>query len=334
MQWQFQYKEAVWLFATVGLLLLIYVRYQYWRKKTALRFGDAPLIKQLISAWSPKRAHFRFVLILLAMTAGILAVMNPRKPGEPDNKIRKGIDVAIALDVSKSMLATDLAPTRLDRAKQFIGKLMDDMPDDRIALVLFAGKAYLQMPLTADHGAAMLFTDGASPDAVPQQGTVISDALHMSAGVFNPQDKRFKTIILVTDGEDHDADAVHTAKELAEKGIMINTIGIGSAEGSLLTDQLTGMPKRDETGNPVLSKINEPLLREIATATNGVYQRLQGSDEAVKMVHNQLAQIDRKAYGDTSLMDFHSYYMWFAAAMLLLLLAAFTIPVTLNRQPA
>lgn len=328
MQWQFQYKEAGWLFAAPVLLLLLYLLYQQWHRSTARRFGDPQLVQQLISAWSPRRAHIRFALLLLALSAGIVAVMNPRVPGESDNKIRKGIDMAIALDVSKSMLATDLPPNRLERAKQFIRRLTTEMPDDRIALVLFAGKAYLQMPLTADHGAALLFAEAATPASIPQQGTVLSDALTMSAGVFNPQDKRFKSVILLTDGEDHDDAALNTAKELAGKGVMINTIGIGSVQGSQLTDSFTGLPKRDETGTPVQSRLNESLLRDIAAATNGVYHQLQGSEEAVKVIRAQLAQIDRKAYGDTSLMDFHSYYMWFAAAMLILLLAAFSFPVT------
>ncbi len=179
-------------------------------------------------------------MLSLAFILGIFAVMNLRKPGDSVENNRKGIDIAIALDVSKSMLATDLAPNRLERAKQLIGKLMNKMPDDRIALVIFAGKAYLQMPLTVDHGAAQLFVSSASPDAIPQQGTVISDALHMSTRVFNSTDRKFKAVVLISDGEDHDADAVSTAKELATQGVMINTVGIGSAEGSTIIDPVTG----------------------------------------------------------------------------------------------
>jgi len=328
MNWQFQYKEAVLLFIAAGFLLLLFLNLLRWKRSTTRKIGDQALVKLLITSFSQKRVVLKFILVLLAFTAGILAVMNPRVPGDSDNKTRKGIDIAIALDVSKSMLATDLAPDRLERARQFITKLIKAMPDDRMALVLFAGKAYLQLPLTADHAAASMFVSGVTTDAVPQQGTVISDALRMSAGVFNPADKRFKAVLLITDGEDHDADAVSTAEELAEKGVMINTVGIGSPEGATITEPGTGQPKRDLAGNVIISKLNEEILKELAAATNGVYVRLQNSDDAIASLKDQLSQIERKAYGDVSLVQFTSYYMWLAAAMLLLLLVEFVIPVT------
>lgn len=328
MNWQFQYKEAVLLFIAAGILLLFFLNLLRWKKSTTRKIGDPALVKLLITSFSNKRFVLKFILVLLAFTAGILAVMNPRVPGDSDNKTRKGIDIAIALDVSKSMLATDLAPDRLERARQFISKLIHEMPDDRVALVLFAGKAYLQLPLTVDHAAASMFVSSVSTDAVPQQGTVISDALSMSAGVFNPADKRFKAVLLITDGEDHDADAVNTATDLAEKGVMINTVGIGSPEGATITEPGTGQPKRDLAGNVIVSKLNEEILKELAEVTNGVYIRLQNSDEAITVIKKQLSQIERKAYGDVSLMQFTSYYMWLAAAMLILLLLEFVLPVT------
>lgn len=328
MNWQFQYKEAAFLFIAAGLLLLLFLNLLRWKSVVTRRIGDPLLVKQLLTPFSQKRFVLRFVLVLFAFAAGILAIMNPRVPGDSDNKTRKGIDIAIALDVSKSMLATDLAPDRLERARQLISKFIQQMPDDRVALILFAGKAYLQLPLTVDHSAATMFVSGVTTDAVPQQGTVISDALQMSAGVFNPADKRFKAVLLITDGEDHDVDAVSTARELAEKGVMVNTIGIGSPEGATITEPGTGQPKRDLAGNVIISKLNEEILKELADATNGVYVRLQNSEDAITTIKKQLAQIERKAYGDVSLMQYTSYYMWFAAAMLFLLLIESVIPVT------
>ncbi len=288
--------------------------------------GDAKLVKALFNNYSPALFTSKFIILSIAFAVGVVAAMNPRKPGAVDNSSKKGIDVAIVMDVSKSMLAADLAPNRLERAKQFVGKLMAEMPDDRIALVLFAGKAYLQMPLTADHGAARMFVSSASPDAVPQQGTVISDALTMSTNVFNSQEKRFKTIVLISDGEDHDEEAVTKAKELAEQGVMINTIGIGSPEGAEIIDPATGFAKKDEAGNTVISKLNEVVLKEMAQQTNGVYIRLQSSDEGVKLLKSQLSQIERKAFGDVSQMNFKTYYLWLVAAMFVLLLLEFFIP--------
>ena len=288
--------------------------------------GDKKLVDLLSSNYSSGLFTLKFVLVAVAFAIGVIAAMNPRKPGVTDKNNRKGIDIAIALDVSKSMLAADLPPSRLERAKQFISKLMNEMPDDRIALVWFAGKAYMQMPLSVDHGAAQLYVSAATPAAVPQQGTVISDALKMSAAVFNSADKRFKSVILISDGEDHDEDAVSTAKTLAENGVMINTVGLGSPEGATLIDPATGQNKTDDAGNTVISKLNEEALKEIAAATNGVYVRLQNSDEAVTAVKAQLSQIEKKAFNDVSMMNFRNYFTWFAGAMFVLLLVENFIP--------
>lgn len=323
---QFQHKEFIWLLTGIVVLAALFAGLLYWKKKVTGRIGDEKLVKALISNYSSYLFTSKFIVVSVAFTFGIIAVMNPRKPGDTEAVNRKGIDIAIALDVSKSMLAQDLAPNRLERAKQFINKLMNEMPDDRIALVVFAGKAYLQMPLTTDHGAAQLFVSSAGPDVVPQQGTVISDALSMSANAFNAADKKFKTVLLISDGEDHDEDAVATAKNLSEQGVMINTIGIGSPEGSTIPDPATGDVKKDDAGNTVISKLNEEVLKEIANETNGIYIRLQSSDEAVAALTKQLSQIDRKSFTDLSQVSFKTYFIWFAAAMFLLLLLENFIP--------
>ncbi|MEO5946634.1 MAG: VWA domain-containing protein [Chitinophagaceae bacterium] len=315
----FQYKEYFWLLIAVVILVSLFLSLFYWKKRVTKRIGDKKLVKALTADYSSKKFLLKFVFLAIAFILGVFAVMNLRKAGESANNTRKGIDIVIALDVSKSMLATDLAPNRLERAKQFIGKLMSEMPDDRIALVLFAGKAYLQMPLTIDHGAAQLFVSSASPDAIPQQGTVISDALNMSTRAFNANDRKFKSVVLISDGEDHDADAVTTANELAEQGVMINTVGIGSANGATISDPLTGENKRDNAGNIVISKLNENVLKEIAGKTNGVYVKLESSDEAVTKLKGQLSQIERKAFGDMSMMNFRTFYCWFIGLMLVIL---------------
>ena len=326
MDFQFQYRDFYLLFAAIPVFILLYLLLVRWKKKVREKMGDARLINALTSNFSPGLFTSKFALLSIAFAVGVVAVMNPRKPGAADNITRKGIDVVVALDVSKSMLANDLAPNRLERAKQFINKLMDVMPDDRIGLVLFAGKAYMQMPLTADHGSAQLFVSAASPDAVPQQGTVIRDALEMSVRAFNPKERRFKTIVLISDGEDHDPEAVKTAEELAEQGVMINTIGVGSPDGSYIVDPVTGQNKVDASGATVITKLNEETLRQVAEKTNGVYIRLQASDEAVVELKKQLSQIESKAYGDISLINYKTFYMWFAGAMLLLLVLETFIP--------
>lgn len=326
MNLNFQYKEYLLLFAAIPVFIFLFIFLHRWKKRTIKRIGDEKLVRQLIKNFSPRLFTAKFILFSLAFSLGVIAVANLRKPGGADNIPRKGIDVVIALDVSKSMLATDLPPNRLERAKQMILNLMDQMPNDRIALVLFAGKAYMQMPLTVDHGAAAIFVSSATPDAIPAQGTVFSEALQMSARVFNTKEGRFKSVVLISDGEDHDEDALKTADELAEQGIMICTVGIGSAEGSQIPDPATGDYKKDAMGNIVISKLNEDELKQIAEKTKGVYVNFQSSEQAVSVLMQQLSQVEKKNFTDVSLLNYRTYYLWFAVAMFLLLILEFLLP--------
>ncbi|HVZ57403.1 MAG TPA: VWA domain-containing protein [Chitinophagaceae bacterium] len=334
MTYQFQYGYFFWLLLGLPVLAGLFIWVARWKRRVTRRIGEERLVHALTAGFSPLRFRAKFLLFSAAFALGVVALTNLRRPGGAESILRKGIDVVVALDVSRSMEATDLQPNRLERAKQVILKLMDAMPNDRIGLVLFAGRAYLQMPLTVDHGAAKLFVSSADPDAINVQGTVIADALQMSANAFNPKERRFKSIILLSDGEDFDANALKKAEELASQGVMINTVGIGSPEGAEIIDPVTGAVKKDAQGNTVITRLNEDELRQIAARTHGVYVHLQSSDEAVQTLQAQLAQIDRKAYGDVSLMNFRSYYMWFAVPMFLLLLAELLLSENRKKKPA
>ncbi|HEV8284795.1 MAG TPA: VWA domain-containing protein [Chitinophagaceae bacterium] len=326
MNYQFQYKEFLLLFAALLIFISLFILLLRWKKKTVKKIGDTKLVQQLIKNFSARLFTTKFILFSLAFALGVIAVANLRKPGSSDNIPRKGIDVVIALDVSKSMLATDLSPNRLERAKQMILKLMDQMPNDRIALVLFAGKAYMQMPLTVDHGAAAIFVSSASPDAIPAQGTVFSEALQMSARAFNTKEGRFKSVVLISDGEDHDEETLQTADELSQQGIMVCTVGIGSPEGSQIPDSATKDYKRDAMGNVVISKLNEDVLKQIAQKTNGVYVHFENSEQAINALMKQLSEVEKKTFTDVSLLNYKTYYMWFTIAMFLLLLLEFVLP--------
>ena len=326
MNFQFQYKEFLLLFAALVVFAMLFVFLSRWKKRTIKKIGDNRLVQQLIKNFSPQLFAGKFVLFSMAFALGIVAVANLRRPGSAENISRKGIDVVIALDVSKSMLATDLSPNRLERAKQMILKLMDQMPNDRIALVLFAGKAYMQMPLTIDHGAAAIFVSSATPDAIPAQGTVFSDALQMSARAFNTKEGRFKSVILISDGEDHDEEALKTAESISQQGIMVCTVGIGSPEGSQIPDNATNDYKRDAMGNIVISKLNEDELKQIAEKTNGIYVHFESSDQTINDLMQQLSQVEKKTFTDVSLLNYTTYYMWFAGLMFLLLILEFVLP--------
>lgn len=322
---QFQYIFFVWLFGGLLILLLLFWGIKQWKRKVAKRIGEPVLVKQLIKNYHPKIFNFKFLLLFLAFALGVLAVMSLRKPSGDDGIKRNGIDVVFALDVSSSMLATDLKPSRLERAKQFISKMIEAMPDNRVGLVLFAGKAYLQMPISGDHSAAQMMVAEASPDAVPVKGTVISDALTESLNAFGERDAKYKAVILISDGEDHDEEALSISKKLATRGLMLNTIGIGSPQGTYIPDT-TGGNKTDENGQIIISKLNETELQQLAQNTNGVYVHLQNSDDAVKTTLNQLSKIDKKVSGDISLMNFTYYFWWFVGGMVILLIIEQLLP--------
>lgn len=283
------------------------------------KVGDERLVKKLIASHSPSRAGFRFFMVILAFAAGVVALANPRKPDENSAEAKKGIDIVVALDVSNSMLASDLPPDRLTRARHFITRLIDEVPNDRVGLVVFAGNAYVQMPLTFDRSAAKMYVATAGPQLVSSQGTSLTEALEKSNVAFGEVSERFKSVILLTDGESHDEGAIEKIEELASKGVMVNTVGLGSPQGSTIIDPATKQPKTDETGQVVVSKLNEEILQQLSARTNGVYIRLENAETGVRTILNQFKDIEKKALQDVSLYNYKSFYIWLAFPMLLLL---------------
>ena len=323
--YQFQYPQAFWLLALAPFFCLLYFVHLSWKKKRIQKTGDPKLVKALFPAYSPIKNNLRFLMLMLAFIAGCIALANPRQPDKNSGEARSGIDIVIALDISNSMKATDLEPDRLSRARQFVSKLIDQLKDDRLGLVLFAGNAYAQMPLTFDREAARMYVASANPSYIAAQGTSIGDAFQKSNRLFEEEGERFKSIILITDGETHDQNALEMATELADQGVMINTIGLGSAEGSTLIDT-AGNVKKDASGNVVVSKLNEDILKKIAQQTNGRYIHLGATEQAVTEVLDQYTGIEKKALGDTSMFNYTSYYHWLALPMLLLLVAETFFP--------
>lgn len=324
---QFQYPQALWLLAAVPVFILFFILYFFWKKKAVKKIGDISLVQALYKNHSSSKSIIKFCLHVVAFTLGCVALANPRKPEAGINEARKGIDVIVTLDVSNSMLAADVSSTtRLQKAKEFITKSVAAMPENRFGLVLFAGNAYVQMPLTYDHSATTLFVSSANPSTITAQGTGIKEALDKSELAFANSEDRYKAIILITDGETHDDGAETTATEFASKGIMVHTVGIGSAAGAAIIDPVTNEYKKDASGNVILSKLNEPLLQQIAAAANGNYINLQTVSEAVAQLKTEFSTAEKKALMDTSLLSYTSFYWWFVAPMLFLLLVDVFFP--------
>jgi len=320
----FQNTQYLLTLTAIPVIILLYFLLMRWKKRSVQAIGEPRLVKELTRTFSAKKFAFKFILFLMGFALCGMALAGLVLPDQTQKISRKGIDIMIALDVSKSMLAQDIQPSRLERAKQVISKIIDNSPDDKIGLVIFAGRAYLQMPMTIDHEAAKMYLSSASPDDVPTQGTVISDALKMCEAAFNTKEKTYKTIILLSDGEDHDDDALKVTKQLGREGVMVNTIGIGSPQGALIMDPETNQYKTDDKGNTVITKLNEDELRSIAKDGNGLYQLYSTTNEVAGNIEHQLASIGKEATAsDTTYESVEQFFQYFAGAAFLLLLLEF-----------
>ena len=328
----FQYIIFLSLLALLPVMLIVFLYAKSKKKKTIKKIGDEALVNQLLSQYKSASYLKKFIFLFIGMGLLVLALANPRSATGTNPVSRNGIDVMIALDVSKSMLAQDIKPSRLDRAKQLLSRLIDKLGNDRIGIVVFAGKSYLQMPLSADHGAAKMYLSAATPESIPTQGTVIGDALKMSYASFNSKEKKYKAVILISDGEDHDEAAISTAKEMAEQGVVIHTVGIGSKEGAPIIDEASGEMKKDAEGNTVISKLNEEELMNIAKNGNGSYQFFGNNDNVVSNIASQLSSMDQRSVKDDSMTNYESYFQLFiGVAFLLLLIELFISEVKKNK---
>jgi Ca-activated chloride channel family protein len=325
---QFQHIHYLFALALLPVTIGLFIGAVYWRKARLRKLGNERLISEQIQGYIPGRNTTRFILLVIALFMVIVGWANLRMGSKVEKMQRKGVDVIIALDVSKSMLAKDIQPDRLTRAKLLIQSLIDKLKNDRVALIVFAGKSYLQVPLTIDYSAVKMILQNVSPDMVPTQGTVIGDAVDMSLETFTKNERKYKSLIIISDGEDHDPKALASVQEAANQGVVIHTIGVGSPQGATLYDPETQSVKLDENGNPVISKLNEEELRSIASAGRGSYNLLVNSDEVAEKLANSLEGMEQKNLGSMVYTDFTSYYQYFLIAGLLLLLAEWLLPGT------
>ena len=320
----------------LGLLLLLPLVFIFntvlrWKKKVRAALGDANLVDSLTKQYSARRYAIKFIAVMVALALAVIAATNPRTPTKNGKERKGGIDVMVALDVSKSMWAQDAKPTRLDKAKSFINALVARLGDNRVGLVIFAGRAYLQMPLTTDAAAASIFIANATPDAVPVQGTEIGEALQLCSNSLNTKEKKYKAVVLISDGEDHDPKSEKVLQQLYDDGVVVHTIGVGSPDGSASIEPSTNSYKRDINGQTVLSKLNEPELVSIAKKTGGEYHHLDDVPATVDAVMQNLDGMEKKAIdAGQGERQFNSYYIYFLLPALLLLIGEIFIP---ERKP-
>ncbi len=318
---QFQHIPFLYGLAALIPLVILFVYVLKWKQNTKRLLGDERLVNQLTANYSPTKYRFKIIAVIAAIGLLIIAAANLRKPLAAKGTAGTGIDVMIALDVSKSMLSQDEKPTRLDKSKQLIYQLTTALQGNRIGLVVFAGQAYLQMPLTPDAGAAKMFASNASPNLVSMQGTVISDALRMCNTSLDTKEKKYKTAIVITDGEDHDDKALETVKELTDNGVIVHTIGVGSVEGTPIMERGSNEYKRDMNGQTIISKLNQPLLQQLTAATGGTYHQLTNTTQVADELVATLNGMEKKQLEAGGYRDYQSFYYIFLALALIFLVA-------------
>ena len=324
--YRFQHTEHLYYLTAAFLFLLLFVVMIVWRNKKMKKLGDERLVNSQLLGFIPGRATLKFILLLLAFSAVVIGWANLQKGTGTETTQRKGLDVMIALDVSKSMLAKDIQPDRLTRAKQLISAMLDKMKNDRVGLVVFAGKAYLQVPLTIDYSAVKMLLQNINPDMVPTQGTVISEAVDMATQSFSQKERKYKSLIVISDGEDHDEAVIEKVKEARDAGVVIHTVGIGSPEGATLFDPSTKAVKVDNEGKPIVSKLNENELKSIASAGDGTYSLLRNTDAVASRLVDEIDGMEQKSLGAVSFNSYASYFQYFLIIAFVLLLVEWLLP--------
>ena len=319
---RFAIISFLYLLALIPVFSVLLVLFLVWRKKALNRFGEFHLIHRLIPEFSTGRLIFKFVLLMIALAFLVLALADPQTGSKMEKYQRKGIDVMIALDVSNSMLAEDIRPSRLERAKQSISKLIDRLDGDRIGIIVFAGKAYNQLPITTDYGAAKMFLSAINTNIVPVQGTAIADAIDMATGAFG-QSTHNKAIIVISDGEDHQGDVLEKTEVAAKKGIVFYAVGMGIPEGGPIPiyngDTRTGY-KKDRDGSTIITRLDESLLQRIASVGKGMYVRANNSEEGWRKVFDDLNKIEKSELESRQFSDYEDRFQYFIGFSLLFLI--------------
>ena len=321
---RFEHKEYLLLLLLLIPLLLVFLFFQRWRKKSIARFGIASLVYQLIPDFSNGKHILKFVLLSLAFVFLILGIANPQVGSKQEKVKRQGIDVVIALDVSKSMLAEDVQPNRLARAKNFISNFVDQLKNDRLAIVVFAGRAYLQMPLSVDYSAAKLYLKTVGTESVPTQGTSISEAVELANESFAKGDNKSKALIIISDGEDHESNVDEALAAAAANGVKVFTLAVGTDKGSPIP-QANGDFKRDAEGNIVLSKVNVEAMRTYAEKGNGKSFVLGSGKEEINAIFKELGRITTKDFEDVVFTDYDDKFQYCLIIAALLLMIEFML---------
>jgi Ca-activated chloride channel homolog len=333
---RFAYPDFLYLLLLLPVLIVLYILNEVRKRNALKRLGNADLVSRLVPEMSRIRPVIKFILQLIAVAAGIIMLSRPQFGSRIEDVKKQGVEVIIALDVSNSMLAEDIQPDRLTRAKQAISRLVDILDNDKIGLIVFAGDAYIQIPVTTDYISAKMFLSSINPNMVAKQGTAIGSAIRLAMRSFSPGEGKSKAIIIITDGENHEDDPVKDAEEASKAGIVIHTIGIGSTEGVPIPIINNGKKDylKDPDGNTVITKLDEDILKKIALSTNGNYVRASNSNIGLDEIYNDIKKMKKQDLQSTMYTEYNDQFQVFAGLALFILIFDFMIMERKNRRLA
>ena len=307
-------SKYLYLLFLLPILLLLFLYNQYWKRKKQREFGDLDMVKKLSPEKSVFKPILKLIVMLLALSALILGLVNPKIGTKMETVKREGIDIVFAMDVSKSMLAEDVAPSRLEKSKQIVSQIINQLGSDRIGIVAYAGSAFPVLPITTDYGVAKMFLQSMNTGIVSSQGTSLDEAIKLSSTYFDDKSKTSKLMILISDGEDHSEGAEEAAEEANKLGMKIITIGVGTDKGSTIPLRRNGVVEsfqRDNNNEVVITKLNQESLITIAKATKGGYVNGNNTKEVLEYVKNALNNIQKTEFEATQMADFQSQFQWF-----------------------
>jgi Ca-activated chloride channel family protein len=312
----FQLEEKIWFWALaiIPIMLLLFLLLHFWRYKTQKKFAEAALLKRL----SPNRSVFKSVLKVLVLGLAficlIIALVNPKIGTKLETVKREGVDIVFAVDVSKSMLAEDIAPNRLEKSKQLVTQIINNLASDRVGIIAYAGKAFPQLPITTDYASAKMFLQSMNTDMLSSQGTAINEAIKLAKTYFDDEEQTNRVLIIISDGEDHSEQAAAVAEEASEEGIRIFTIGVGDVKGGPIPEKRNGVVlnyKKDNQGETVITKLNEETLQNIADEANGAYINGANTKDVVENIREILNAMDKTEFEAKEFADFKDQFQWF-----------------------
>jgi len=331
---RFAHPEYLYALALVPVAILLFIAMTFAKRRAIKKFSEPALYKKLTAGVSISKPVFKLILFLLGYSLIAAGLANPQIGTKLEEVKREGVDIIIALDVSNSMKAEDIRPNRLERSKQAISRLIDQLENDRIGIIVFAGTAYVQLPITTDFAAAKLFLTSIDSDIIPTQGTAIGSAINLALESFVGKDNKHKALVIITDGENHEDDAIDAAHKANEEGVIIHTIGMGTPEGGPIPVYKNGIQidfMKDHDGTVVVTKLDQLTLEKIAAEGKGRFVRASNSDDGLSTILGEITKMDKKSFGTKMFTEYEDRFQYFIGAGLLFLLIEFLVSNRKNK---